>query len=278
MLGGGGVAGIAWETGVIVGLAEAGVDLGSAEVVVGTSAGSVAGALLRSGLSRAAWTAAVEEEPVESAALGATPDAERFMTAVQQVLSSPADSQEAARVRLGELALQVPADRQAERVAVFERLIGGTEWPEGRLLITAVDAETGEFRTFDRDSGAPVATAVAASCAVPVVYPVVEIGGRRYMDGGMRSATNADLVEGAARVVVLACSPEDPANPLGPQLDAAVTMLKAAGAEVVVVVPDEASTAAFGTNSLADSSRRPAAIAGHAQAAAEVDRIRTLWA
>jgi len=70
--------------------------------------------------------------------------------------------------------------------------------------VTAVDAATGEFRTFDRDSGVPLVQAVAASCAVPGVYPPVTIGGRRYVDGGMRSAANVDLAAGVERVVVLA--------------------------------------------------------------------------
>ncbi|MFD1721128.1 patatin-like phospholipase family protein [Amnibacterium endophyticum] len=277
VLGGGGVAGIAWETGMLVGLAEAGVDLGSADRVIGTSAGSVAGALLRSGASAAAWQAAIsEDEPVESSALGASPDTDRFMQAAAEALASPAASPEEARSRLGALARRVSADGQAERVAVFAGLIGGTEWPEGDLRVTAVDAEDGAFRVFDRGSGVPLAAAVAASCAVPVVYPTVEIDGRRWMDGGMRSATNADLARGAERVVVLACGPEIPGNPLGPGLEDAVAELRR-DAEVVVVLPDAASAAAFGTNSLAQASRRPAALAGRAQAASVAERVRAVW-
>lgn len=277
MLGGGGVAGIAWETGMITGLAEAGVDLRGADLVIGTSAGSVAGGLLLAGASASAYADAVSDDyALETEVLGAAPDLERFMAAATEALSAPAASEDEARARIGAMALRVPTDRQAERVAVFEALLRTTEWPEGRLRTTAVDAESGAFRTFDRGSGVAFAAAVAASCAVPVVYPTVEIDGRSYMDGGMRSSSNADLAEGAQRVVVIACGPEMPLSPLGPQLEASVARLRRS-AEVLVVLPDETSVAAFGANPLADSSRRPAALAGYAQAAMEADRVRALW-
>lgn len=278
VLGGGGVAGIAWETGLLVGLAEAGVDLAVADVVVGTSAGSVAGGLLRAGGGAAAYAAAVgsEDAAFDASALGDSPQVDGFLQAVADVLAEPAASEEEARARLGELARQAPADRQDERLAVFARLLGGREWPEGDLLVTAVDAEDGAFRVFDRGSDVPYLAAVAASCAVPVVYPTIEIAGRRYMDGGMRSATNADVVRGADRVVVVATGPEQPVSPFGPQLDAAVAQLRTT-AQVVVLLPDEASVAAFGANPLSQSTRRPAALAGRAQAAAVADAVRAVW-
>src|SRR4029077_19401592 len=88
--------------------------------------------------------------------------------------------------------------------AVIGQGLARSEWPEQRLVITAVDAESGEPRAFDRDSGGGLIDAVAASCARPLVWPPITIGGRRYIDGGVRSATNADLAAGCDRVVVLA--------------------------------------------------------------------------
>lgn len=278
VLGGGGVAGIAWETGLLVGLAEAGIDLAGADTVIGTSAGSVAGGLLRSGGSAVAYAAAIEADdaPFDASALGDAPEVEGFLQAVADALAAPAGSEEEARARLGELARRAPAERQEERLAVFERLVGRRDWPDGDLRVTVVDAEDGRFRVLDSASGVPFLAAVAASCAVPVVYPTVEIEGRRYMDGGMRSSSNADVAAGADRVVVIATGPETPMSPLGPQLDQAVAALRRT-AEVAVVLPDEASSAAFGTNPLAQSSRRPAALAGHAQAAAVAERVRAVW-
>ena len=65
-------------------------------------------------------------------------------------------------------------------------------------------ADNGEFVAFEKSSGVSLVDAVAASCAVPGVWPPVTINGRRYIDGGMRSAVNADLAAGYERVVVLA--------------------------------------------------------------------------
>ncbi|MGT2424766.1 patatin-like phospholipase family protein [Amnibacterium kyonggiense] len=281
VLGGGGVAGIAWETGLLVGLREAGVDLGRADLLVGTSAGSVVGGLLRSGRLLAAWEGAmseVEEQQGESA-WDSSPDIEQFVRAAAAAAAAPAGSEDEARARLGALALQLSTEGQVERIAVFSELLGtapGAAWPEGDFRVTAVDAQDGSFRTFESTTGVDCATAIAASCAVPLVYPTVVIGGRSYMDGGMRSATNADLADAAERVLVIACSPELATSALGPTLDLAVARLRSQS-DVVVVLPDERSAASFGDNVLALSSQRPAAQAGYTQAAREADRIRAFW-
>ena len=151
-------------------------------------------------------------------------------------------------------------------------------WPAAPLGITVVNAETGEFRVLDKSSGVPLSRAVAASCSVPLVFPAVEIDGALYMDGGMRSATNADLATGFDKVLVLSCGPEDPQSPLGPQLDAAVDGLRASGSEVLVLGADAESLAAFGGNSLAASSRIPSALAGRRQGASVADEVRAFWA
>ena len=86
----------------------------------------------------------------------------------------------------------------------------GKPWPEGRLWVTAVDAVSGTSVVFDERSGVPLERAVAASCAVPGVFPAVEVGGRRYVDGGLRSIANADLARGHDRVVVISPYPVAP--------------------------------------------------------------------
>jgi NTE family protein len=146
------------------------------------------------------------------------------------------------------------------------------EWPDRALTVTAVDAATGEFRTFDRDSGVPLVPAVAASCAVPGVYPPVTIDGRRYVDGGMRSAANADLAAGYERVVVLAPITRG----VGPMasVDAQVSGMVA---RVAVVSPDEAGRRAIGRNVLDPAARRPSAEAGRAQAASVAERVAAAW-
>jgi NTE family protein len=150
--------------------------------------------------------------------------------------------------------------------------LAGAAWPERALTITAVDAETGAFRTFDRASGVPLLHAVAASCAVPGVYPPVTIDGHRYVDGGMRSAANADLAHGYDRLVVLAPIPRG----FGPMasVDAQVTGMVS---RVAVVSPDKDSKVAIGRNVLDPAARAPSAKAGRAQAARVAERIAEVW-
>jgi NTE family protein len=180
------------------------------------------------------------------------------------------------RRRIGTLALAAEkaglTPPEQERLDVIGARLAGTEWPERKLVITAVDAETGEFRTFDRDSGVPLLYAVAASCAVPGVYPPVTIDGRRYVDGGMRSAANADLAQGYDRLVVLAPIPRG----FGPMasVDAQVTAMVS---RVAVVSPDADSRRAIGRNVLDPAARAPSAKAGRAQAATVAGQIAEVW-
>ncbi|MGZ4569220.1 MAG: patatin-like phospholipase family protein, partial [Blastococcus sp.] len=205
VLGGGGITGIAWEIGVVAGLAEAGVDLSSADFVVGTSAGSVVGAQLTSGAElEAMYGRQLAPAAGEKVSRLNRATMARFAWAMLRTRGDHTSF----RRRIGELALAAEkaglTPSEQERLDVIGGRLISTAWPERALAVTAVDAETGEFRTFDRDSGVPLVSAVAASCAVPGVYPPVSIDGRRYVDGGMRSAANADLAQGYDRLVVLA--------------------------------------------------------------------------
>jgi NTE family protein len=138
-----------------------------------------------------------------------------------------------------------------------------------------VDAATGETVVFTRDSGVDLVDAVAASCAVPGVWPPVTIGDRRYVDGGVRSSTNADLAAGCDRVLVVLPAPKDQPDPFS-RLDAEIEQL--APVPVLVVYADAASVAAFGTNPLSPLTRPPAARAGRAIGQAEAARVAAYWA
>src|SRR5262249_32647760 len=100
------------------------------------------------------------------------------------------------RARIGAVALAGGTVAEGDRRGGVEGRRPVREWPRRRLLVTAVDAGSGEFVVFDRDSGVGVVDAVGASCAVPGVWPPVTINGRRYVDGGVRSAANVDLAAG----------------------------------------------------------------------------------
>lgn len=276
VLGGGGVAGIAWELGVLSALEDAGVDLGAADLVVGTSAGSVVGAFLRAGAVQDAYAQQTTPLPTtyeEPAAVDVSEVEQRFGAAMQG-----ATSEQDARARVGAAAQEVTAGQSDdERVATFRQLLPNAEWPEKPYAVTTVDAVDGSFRVFRAEDDVPLERAVAASCSVPIVWSPVRIDGHPYVDGGVRSATNADVAAGYERVLVIACSPEGP-SPLGPWLDRSVAALRDAGSQVEVVVADETSTRAFGTNSLALSTQRPSAEAGRAQAEQVAERVAAFWA
>jgi NTE family protein len=273
VLGGGGITGIAWEIGVLAGLAEAGTDLSGADLVVGTSAGSVVGAQLACGAAvEAMYARQLEAATAEKAARLNRATIAQFGWAMLRSRGKDVEF----RRRIGALALAAEkagvTPSEQERLDVIGSRLVSSQWPERPLLITAVDAETGEFRTFDRDSGVPLVQAVAASCAVPGVYPSVTCDGRRYVDGGMRSAANADLAHDYDRLVVLAPIPRG----VGPMasVDAQVTGMVS---RVAVVSPDKDSRTAIGKNVLDPAARAPSAEAGRAQAARVVQRIAEVW-
>ena len=243
VLGGGGVTGVAWETGLLWGLFEAGVDLSQADVFVGTSAGSVVAAQLTGGRSLAELFATqIAGASGEIAARMSAAALARFVLA----MAWPGDRQQA-RVRLGRAALRAHTVAEAERRAVIADRLRTDRWPEQRLLIPAVNAETGAVVVFDKDSGVPLIDAVAASCAVPLVWPPVTINGQRYIDGGVRSVANADLATGCERVVVIAPTSAAPRRADRPA--AQVTAL-GSGVHSVIVSPNGAARAAIGSNVL----------------------------
>ncbi|MEU0532202.1 patatin-like phospholipase family protein [Amycolatopsis tolypomycina] len=267
VLGGGGVAGIAWTTGLLAGLAGHGQDLTGADLLVGTSAGSVVAAQVTSGLSLDELYARQADPARQAPEIPADIDFEKFAADFGGAVTGTTDPAEVRRA-VGKLALAAETVSEAKRRAVIEGRLPVHEWPRQRLVIVAVDAETGEPRRFDGESGVPLVDAVAASCAVPGVWPAVTIDGRRYVDGGVRSAENADYAAGHRRVTVIAPLGVDNPLPMEKPLPQVLDDLRAAGAEVALITPDEASQAAVGDNPLDPATRTPAAEAGRAQGAA----------
>jgi len=269
--GGGGVTGIAWEFGMLAGLAEAGVDLAGADVLIGTSAGSFVGTGIAAGVPVADLYASqlLPPEAGTTAKLGWNSIAAWVWASARS-----ADPVRAA-ARVGAMALRAPTMPEARRRAAIAARLPATDWPERDLRIVAVDAGSGETTVFTRESGVGIVDAVGASCAVPGVWPPVTIDGRRYVDGGVRSATNVDLAAGCDRVVLLAPI----ARALGRhhRLDRQLASLRRAGAQVVMVTPDAAARRAIGRNVLDPAARAPSARAGRAQAAAEAARVAAVW-
>ncbi len=276
VLAGGGVAGVAWELGVLLGIQDVDPDLAAAvlaaDMVVGTSAGSVVAAQLTSGTSLAdCYAKQLDSTSTTEIDVDVSlPDLVAKLGAAAQGATSRQD----ALRRIGAVALTTATVDEAARRAVIASRLPVHTWPERVLLVTAVDAETGEPVVFTRESGVELVDAIGASCAVPGVWPTVTINGRRLMDGGMRSPTNADLAEGCDRVLVLTPQPEDAPQPWN-RLPEEIELLDEA--EVRVVYGDEAARAAFGDNPLSPATRAPAAQAGRDTGRREAPSIAKFW-
>ncbi len=270
VLGSGGVTGVAWEIGLLAGLADHGVDLTGAELVIGTSAGAVVGALITADASLRELYAGQLAPPVGEvgAKLGAG-----TLLRWGRAAAGPWDAART-RARIGQMALAAKTMPEARRRELLAANLPAHEWPRQRFLVTAVDAGSGEFTAFDAGSGVGLVDAVAASCAVPGIWPPVTIGNRRWVDGGVRSAVNADLAAGCDAIVVLAPIPYG-FGPM-PSLRAQVAELEK-HARVVVVSPDQQTRRAIGLRMLDPVRRVPAARGGHAQAAAVASDVAAVW-
>jgi len=292
VLGGGGPVGIAWECGLVAGLARAGVDLGQADFTLGTSAGSFVGARLAMGDAATTLADPILAEAGKAPPPAPGPQGERkppdlsrlmeLMGEAQSGLGDPA----AARAKIGAYALAAETIDEAAFIASFGRNFAGVAedyWPPRKFACTAVDAETGGFQLWTEASGVGLTRAVASSCSVPGIYPPITLKGRRYIDGGMRSTTNADAAAGYDLVVVVAIRVAGAAAGPGAErirarLDEELQLLRDGGSDVLLITPDAASQAAFGPN-LMDFRRRPAsAEAGLAQGAAVASELAARWA
>ncbi|MGI6874943.1 patatin-like phospholipase family protein [Amycolatopsis sp. 3B14] len=272
VLGGGGVAGIAWQTGLLHGLSESGVDVLGADRFIGTSAGSTVAAQITSGRALAELFRRQVDPALQSPEIPADVDAETIAEMFGAAVSGATDAKDARR-RIGELALAARTVAEADRLKVIEARLPVHDWPAAALHIVAVDAATGDDRVFTAESGVSLVDAVAASCAVPGTWPPVTIDGRRYIDGGVRSMENADLAAGCDRVLVLRVT-EVPGNT---DLDDQVAALRRDGAAVLVVAPDAAAAEAIGPNLLDPTVREAAARAGFDQAARAVAEVSAVW-
>jgi NTE family protein len=269
VLGGGGITGIAWELGILKGLADAGVDLTAADLVIGTSAGSVVGAQVRSGRSLEELYATQLEPPDHEIGAEFT-RATMIRMVLPMVLPGKPHRK---RQRIGKAALRAHPPGGAERIEVIRSRIGVTEWPDADLRVTAVEAESGRSVVFDKTSGVDLVHAVAASCAVPLVWPAVTIDGRHYVDGGMRSTANVDLAQGYDVVVVIAPLPQSfsKATSIRAQLE------KTGAARSAVVTPDAQALADIGKNVLDPAKRSDAARSGLRQSAEVLAAVRGAW-
>jgi NTE family protein len=287
VLGGGGSTGNAWLIGVVAGLFDAGLDVTTADLTIGTSAGSTAAAQIAGATPPELFTAVLAADPQQRSGpvgsdRGRVPNrpVADHLERITKIIASAEDAADMRR-RMGAAALDMDAASDGSwqtqwRATVASRL-PSQRWPQRTVLITAVDARTGEPVVFDRHSGIDLADAVAASCASGLPY---RIGDNRYIDGGYRSnAENADLAAGYARVLVLSPFGGRSLAPLewGVHLATQVDKLRARGSRVATIFPDSDSEHMFGANAMDLSLRPAAARAGHDQGRALAEQLAEFW-
>ncbi|MCI2415792.1 patatin-like phospholipase family protein [Saccharopolyspora sp. K220] len=267
VLGGGGIAGIAWTTGLLAGMADAGLDVTGFDEIIGTSAGATVAAQLGSGLDLHALFARQTEPDLQAVEIAARVNLKTFATDIAAVLGEVDMHPLERRRSLGRFALDAETVAEKERRAVVESRLPSHAWPSlgPELKIVAVNANSGEPRVFEKGTGVGLVEAVAASCAVPGMWPPVTINGSRYVDGAVRSNTSADCAVGASKVLVVAPLGNTELFPVEKTLDEAIEDLCVSGARVALVTPDAVSTAAIGNNPADPSTRKPAAEAGRMQ-------------
>jgi len=280
VLGGGGPVGIAWETGLIAGLADSGADVSHADWILGTSAGSVCGALLATGhtpraMLHAEFANAERAKEAQAKGPGQAPD---LMPLMSVFARRPPQGEMPVELmlELGQLSLNGQTVSEEVFIAGFGPIAGEQPWPE-RYACTAIDTATGEFVVWSSATAAPLGRGVASSCSVPAIFPAITIDGRRYMDGGMRSGTNADLAKDHGKVVIVAVMPPAFAPMMLPRLEAEMAVIRNHGGEALLLVPDAACGEAFGPNLMDSSNRNAVARAGYAPGQAEAARVGAFW-
>jgi NTE family protein len=273
VLGGGGVAGIAWETGLLFGLAEQGIDVLDADVMLGTSAGSAVAAQVSSGTPLAELYDRHAFPTGDSTELPVEVDLEQMIADWTALLEATSPGIEL-RAAIGRFAVASPTVPERRRREVIEARLPSHDWPDRDVRIVAVDAATGEERVFTSTDGVDLVDAVTASCAVPGIWPPASIDGHRYIDGGVRSSTSVDLVTDFDVVLVLA--PVEDLTVLDPAVDkASQKVLKRK--KTLCIRPDDDALAAFGVNPLDPATARPSAQAGREQSKSVADDVRDLW-
>lgn len=281
VLGAGGIVGQAYHAGVLAALEnDLGWDPRSADVIVGSSAGSVTGAALRLGAPALDLAAYTVNAPLSDDAaalfetLGAPPELPPFEARSllrpwrmpsRALLTRAARRPWAVRgAAAAATLLPAGAVDLLDHAAVLDGLCGG-ELPDG-LWICAARRDHGGRVVFGRP-GAPrprLSEAVAASCAIPGYFRPVRVEGTEYVDGGVHSPTNADVLRHEGLDLVIVVSPMSAARGLARTPDALARRtahrrlelearrLRAAGTEVVRIEPGPRVLAAMGINAMAD--------------------------
>ena len=271
---------MAWEVGVLRAMESAGLaSAADADVIVGTSAGSMLGSWLRQGRSLSDLEAdLLAGKRLPGRALPLESDDERRVYAeALRLWARPTTMTEAQAAEVGSVAARVTRE-DPDRLSSFEAEFG-PEWPDKRLLIVTSRVHDGTRCAWEGDDGEPLHRAIAGSCTVPGQSAPLELGGALHIDGGVWSSTNADLLAGCGVENALALSPMAGAMGLGraqaARLASETDALGAIGVEALGLTPGDAFRES--RIDLLDGNRATDALAiGREVGEAAVDRIRDL--
>ncbi len=274
VLAGGGLAGIAWETGVLLGISdeapEAATMLLESDVLLGTSAGSTVAAQIGSGLPIDELFARQLSEAQGSHEIHPGVSVEAITDVFLNAMLTPDATNEQKLQKIGAVAAATDTVPESVRRSVIAHRLPSHAWPRRALRVTVIDIATGELVIFDNASGVDLVDAVAASCAVPGAWPPVTIGDRRFMDGGVGSTVNMSAVQDCGVAVALVPSGVDSPSPWG---TAAAEEIDAFAGATLAVFADSESIAAYGPNPLDPACRVPSAESGRAQGRREARRV-----
>lgn len=282
VLGGGGVWFIAWQTGYLRTLMKLGLDFALAQRVVGTSAGSVMASVV-TGRRLSAFATAISglaKAPHIVAALAPASSLTESQNRALDMFRSATDADTDTIRAIGYAALAANTPSATTLARNITVLLAMRRWPSAALQITCVDTYTGERCVIGADDAVPLARAVAASSAVPGIFPPQPVGDRRCMDGGVSgSGTHTDLVAGAKRALVISLtdgtSSDESWGTVAPGgIAAQFDALRASGTQVALRVPEGSIP-----EDLMNPRDVPDALArGSAQAIREHPELARMWA
>jgi NTE family protein len=262
VLGGGGTVGVSWSIGILASLGDAlGLDPAGARVTIGTSAGAVVAAMLGDGNG---MKEEVERERLSGPAGDGSWATSFDISLVAQIFqlwtSVPVMSTDVARA-IGERASRASSKTDEDWVWVLKERLGERTWPAMDIRLASVNCETGERRVWSAADGADLVRVVSASSAVPGIIPPVRIDGVPYMDGGVWSLMNSDLLVGMDVTDVLLVAPQAGGGLLAPgaraTLEREQALLRDAGFRTHAIVPGPAYEP-IGANAMDAAMRAPA--------------------
>jgi len=272
VLGGGGSVGTAWQTGLIAGWNRRGIVLTDADLILGTSAGAAVGVQVALGhdldrqLDR--YRAAHRRHLAGGRTAVMEFDEEQARRVDELFARGTADGRRDPAVRrdICRAALETPTIPEDDFLRTFKYL-KGRPWP-ANYVCTTVDVETAEFAPLDHMLGGELDRGVAAAVAVPGVYPPVTVAGRRYIDGGCLSTNHLDLAAGHERILFVQMTDVHPSE---------LAAIKDSGADMLVVTPDAASVASFGSGLMDAGAAFGAAERGLEQGLRDAEEIAAFW-